>query len=133
MRLKNSKIAKKLVFDLKNNRRTSAHFRKLFFNSLSLALFGQLKIGSPQRTPTGQKYQNVSWCTKNGRKCAYGLKCKIFVNFEAILGVYDKKYPREKIFCLSDNFKIFVIKPVWFLRMTELTTTSIEIRRLTTY
>ena len=41
MRLKNSrKLQKKIVFDLKTNRRTTAHFRKLFF-----ALYGQLKIG----------------------------------------------------------------------------------------
>ena len=35
-------------------------FENFFFNSLSLALFRQLKIGSPQPTQTGQKYQNVS-------------------------------------------------------------------------
>ena len=41
MRLKNSrKLQKKIVFDLKTNRRTTAHFWKLFF-----ALYGQLKIG----------------------------------------------------------------------------------------
>ena len=34
-----------------------AHLRKLFLNSLGLALSVQLKIGSPQRTPTGQKIE----------------------------------------------------------------------------
>ena len=28
--------------------------------------------------------------TKNGRKGAHGLNCKIFVNFEAIYEIYDK-------------------------------------------
>ena len=39
MRLKNSKIAKKIVFDLKNIRRTSAHFRKHFFFTLWILLY----------------------------------------------------------------------------------------------
>ena len=28
--------------------------------------------------------------TKNGRKGAHGLNCKIFVNFDAIYEIYDK-------------------------------------------
>ena len=34
MSLKNWKFPKKLVFDLKNHQRTSAHFQKLFFWTL---------------------------------------------------------------------------------------------------
>ena len=35
--------------------------------------------------------------TKNGRKGAHRLNCKIFVNFEVIFEVYDKNYLRRKI------------------------------------
>ena len=33
--------------------------------------------------------------TKNGRKAARGLNCKIFVNFEAIFEIYDESYHRK--------------------------------------
>ena len=50
--------------------------------------------------------------TKNRRKGADGLNCKIFVNSKVIFEIYDKNYPRKKISCLSDYFKIFVIQLV---------------------
>ena len=45
--------------------------------------------------------------TKNGRKGAHGLNCKIFVNFEAIFEIYDENYSRKSISCLSDDFEFF--------------------------
>ena len=48
--------------------------------------------------------------TKNERKGAQGLYWKIFVIFEAIFEIFDKN---NEILCLSDNLKIFVVKPVF--------------------
>ena len=42
--------------------------------------------------------------TKNGRIGAYGLTCKIFVNFELIFEIYDKNYPIKKIFMSLRQF-----------------------------
>ena len=53
--------------------------------------------------------------TKNGRIGAHGLNCKIFINSEFRFEIYDKNYPMKKNSCLSDNFEIFMIKPVWSL------------------
>ena len=67
---KNSKILSKLGSKTRKLQKISfrpekqpAHLSalsKTIFNSLGLALSGQLKIESPKRTKTGQKYKNVS-------------------------------------------------------------------------
>ena len=42
--------------------------------------------------------------TKNRRKGAHGLNCKIFVNFKAIFEIYDKNYPGKKFFMSLRQF-----------------------------
>ena len=41
---------------------------------------------------------------KNGRMGAGGLNCKIFVNFEVRFEIYDKNYPKKKIFMSLRHF-----------------------------
>ena len=41
---------------------------------------------------------------KNGRICAHGLNCIIFVDSELIFEIYDKNYPRKKYLVIENNF-----------------------------
>ena len=42
--------------------------------------------------------------TENGRIGAHGLNCKIFVKSDLIFEIYDKNYPRKKIFMPLRHF-----------------------------
>ena len=49
---------------------------------------------------------------KNGRICAHGLNCKIFVNSELIFEIYAENYSRKKLF--SRWLKTLCIGPKFF-------------------
>ena len=52
-------------------------------------------------------------CTKNGRKSAHGLNCKIFVNFETIYEIYDKNYSSKKNLMSLRRFWFFLLLITW--------------------
>ena len=59
-------------------------------------------------------------CTKNGRKGAHGLNCKIFVNFEAIFESTTKITLGKNISCLSDDFEFLPLNHLRHFRIFDL-------------